>query len=71
MSTVKLYLDKRVQRRDNTYPLKLMIAHQGNFLINLQVYLKEDEFIGGEIIIPDNPKRQKALTASSWFSAHR
>lgn len=63
MSAVKLYLDKRVQRRDNTYPLKLMIAHQGNFLINLQVYLKEDEFIGGEIIIPDNPKRQKALTA--------
>lgn len=29
MATAKIYLDKRVQKRDGTYPLKITISHRG------------------------------------------
>lgn len=50
MASVKLYLDTRVPRKDGTFPLKIAVTHKGKFLINLKIYLKEDQFVGNEVI---------------------
>ncbi len=50
MASVKLYLDTRVPRKDGTFPLKIAVTHKGKFLINLKIYLKEDQFIGNEVV---------------------
>jgi len=50
MASLKLYLDKRVPRKDDTYPLKIAVNHKGKFYINLKIYLKEDQFESGEVI---------------------
>ena len=50
MASVKLYLDTRVPRRDGTFPLKIAVTHKGKFLINMKIYLKEDQFVGNEVV---------------------
>ncbi|MBB4036534.1 site-specific recombinase XerD [Dysgonomonas hofstadii] len=50
MASVKLYLDTRVPRKDGTYPLKIAVTHKGKFFINLKIYLKEDQLVGGEVV---------------------
>lgn len=50
MASVKLYLDTRVPRKDGTFPLKIAVTHKSKFLINLKIYLKEDQFIGNEVV---------------------
>ena len=45
MATVKLYYDKRRQRKDGTYPLKLKLFHQNEATyISLKYYFKENEW---------------------------
>jgi len=44
MASVKLYLDTRKPRKDDTFPLKLSITHKETILINLKIYLKEDQW---------------------------
>ena len=45
MATARLYLDTRTKRKDNTYPLKISIAHHGrSALLSLGVYLHRDQW---------------------------
>lgn len=59
MASFKLYLDTRSPRKDGSSPLKIMIHHKKAFFINLNVYCKPENFIAGEVLIPDEPRRQK------------
>lgn len=49
MASVKLYLDKRAQKKDGTYPLKLTITHKKPFHIPLDVSIPPENWIGGRI----------------------
>lgn len=44
MTSVKLYLDRRAPRKDGKYPLKLVVTHKQPFIINLKIYLKEEQW---------------------------
>lgn len=44
MATIKLYFDKRNERGDKTYPLKFIVQHKGTFMVNLKIYLMEDQW---------------------------
>ena len=61
MASIKLYLDTRKARNDGTYPLKLSIHHKGKFMINLKIYLKEDQF---------DPTKDKPVTGHKSFRVY-
>ena len=61
MASIKLYLDTRHQRKDGTHALKLTVSHRGAFHISLNVYLKPEQWIGGEVFVPENSRKQKEL----------
>ncbi len=63
MASFKLYLDIRSPRKDGTAPLKIAVNHRGRFMINLKVYTAPANFIDNEVIIPQNPARQKSVNA--------
>lgn len=61
MTAFRLYLDKRSQRKDGTYPLKIAINHHRVILLSLKVYTTAECFIGGEVIIPGDKFRQRNI----------
>lgn len=61
MASFKLYHDTRSVRKDGTSPIKIAVNHKSRFLINLAVYVKPENFIDGEIIVPESKARQKSL----------
>lgn len=66
MASVKLYLDTRVPRKDGTYPLKIAVTHKGKFLINLKIYLKEDQFVGNEVV-DHKSKKTYNIIIEQWL----
>lgn len=50
MASAKLYLDTRRARKDGTYPLKIAVTHRSTFMINLKIYLREDQLVGGQVV---------------------
>ena len=50
MATVKLHLDKRTQKKDGTYPLKLAINHKTEtYFVSLGVSVPNENWIGGKV----------------------
>ena len=50
MATVKLHLDKRTQKKDGNYPLKLAINHKTEtYFVSLGVFIPKENWIGGKI----------------------
>jgi len=66
MASVKLYLDTRVPRKDGTFPLKIAVTHKGKFLINLKIYLKEDQFVGNEVV-GHKSKKTYNIVIEQWL----
>lgn len=58
MASIWYYLDKRRQKADSTYPLKIKVSinSKKSCLINLKVSLREDQWEKGEIVRHDNRK---------------
>lgn len=50
MASVTLSLDKRNKRKDGTYTLKLAVNHKDDFLVNLKIYLREDQWENGLVV---------------------
>ena len=48
MATVKFYLDKRRQKKDGTYPIKLNVFHNKQIMIATQLSASEKEWNGNE-----------------------
>lgn len=48
MATVKFYLDKRRQKKDGTYPIKLNVFHNKQMMIATQLSASEKEWNGNE-----------------------
>lgn len=48
MATVKFYLDKRRQKKDGTYPLKLNVFHNKQIMIATQLSASDKEWAGNE-----------------------
>lgn len=48
MATVKFYLDKRRQKKDDTYPIKLNVFHNKQIMIATQLSASEKEWNGNE-----------------------
>ena len=48
MATVKFYLDKRRQKKDGTYPIKLNVFHNKQIMITTQLSASEKEWNGNE-----------------------
>lgn len=61
MASFKLYHDTRSERKDGSSPIKIAVHHKGRFLINLKVYARPENFIDGEVIVPESRARQKSL----------
>lgn len=66
MASVKLYLDTRVPRKDGTYPLKIAVTHKGKFLINLKIYLTEDQFVENEVV-GHKSKKTYNIVIEQWL----
>lgn len=49
MASVKFYLDKRTQKKDGSYPLKLTVTHKKPFHISLNVSVHEKNWINNRI----------------------
>ena len=49
MASVKFYLDKRSQKTDGTYPLKLTVTHIQPFHVNLDISVHQENWIGDKI----------------------
>lgn len=49
MATVKVYLDRRSQKKDLTFPIKLLVQHKGTFTIALGISVLEHQFVNGEV----------------------
>ncbi len=49
MATINFYLDKRNQKKDGTYPLKLSVTHRKSFLLPLGISILEETWIGNKI----------------------
>lgn len=48
MATVKFFLDKRRQKKDGTYPIKLNVSHNKRMVISTQLSALETEWNGNE-----------------------
>ncbi|WP_288861252.1 site-specific integrase [uncultured Bacteroides sp.] len=48
MATVKFYLDKRREKKDGTYPIKLNVFHNRQMIISTQFSAAENEWDGNE-----------------------
>lgn len=48
MATVKFYLDKRRQKKDGAYPLKLNVFHNKQTMIATQLSASDKEWAGNE-----------------------
>ena len=48
MATVKFYLDKRRQKKDGTYPIKMNVFHNKQIMIATQLSASEKEWNGNE-----------------------
>lgn len=55
MAAVKLYLDKRSQKKDETFPLKMLISHRGEVLLSLGISILENQWENN--IICNHPKK--------------
>lgn len=45
MAAIRFYFDKRRERKDGKFPLKISITHQKKYtLINTEVYLSFDQW---------------------------
>lgn len=48
MATIKFYLDKRRQKKDGTYPIKLNVFHNRQIIISTQLSASETDWNGNE-----------------------
>lgn len=48
MATVKLKLDKRAQKQDGTYPVKIYVHHQGDFFLKTDISVRAEDWIGSD-----------------------
>lgn len=48
MATVKFYLDKRREKKDGTYPIKLNVFHNRQMIRSTQFSAAENEWDGNE-----------------------
>jgi hypothetical protein len=70
MANVKFYLDKRAQKQDGTYPLKLFISHnEKKFFVSLNVSIPKENWIGDKIegdIVNKNSLNNNTISADSY-----
>lgn len=48
MATVKLYFDTRREKKDGTFPIKLVVRHRERFMLNTPFSARETEWDGNE-----------------------
>lgn len=61
MATVKLYLDTRRQKKDGTYPIKLNVRHNKQFLINTEFTATPETWVGNEYNNKENNYKPKNI----------
>ena len=69
MATVKFYLDKRRQKKDGTYPIKLNVFHNKQIMIATQLSASEKEWNGNEYSVrAQNYKPRNIVAQNSLFT---
>lgn len=63
MATVKFYLDKRRQKKDGTYPIKLNVFHNKQIMIATQLSASEKEWNGNEYSVRAQNHKPRNIVA--------
>lgn len=63
MATIYLFIDTRKPQADNKAPIKIRVSNGRGcqLMIPTNVRIDPDNFVDGEVIIPDNPARAKSI----------